>query len=84
MYFRAEITSYLAQYPSHQEVGSAVIRQAQAVQAKELAEARHTVDELEQSLVQERGRTAALTQEVDAELIAVHPSHLAATIGEAR
>ena len=65
-YFRAEITSYLTQYLSHQDVGSAVIRQAQAVQAKELAEARHTVDELEQSLVQERGRTAALTQEVDA------------------
>lgn len=63
MYFRAEITSHLTQYLNG---GSAVSRQAQAVQAKELAEARHTVDELEQSLVQERGKTAALAQEVGA------------------
>jgi hypothetical protein len=27
---------------------------------------------------------AALTQEIDAELIAIHPAHLAATIGEPR
>ena len=69
LYFRTEITSYVTQYVGRQDVASAIngqVESRQAVQAKELAEARRTVDELKQSLGQKSDSTTALTQEVNA------------------
>jgi hypothetical protein len=63
LYFQTQITSYVTQYVGRQDTASAINGQ---VQAKELAEARRTVDELKQSLGQNSDRTAALMQEVNA------------------